>query len=339
MIEIDGSLGEGGGQILRSSLALSALTGQAVRLTRIRAGRPRPGLMRQHLAAVEAAAAVCGAETAGAALGSGELTFTPGTVRGGAYRFAIGSAGSTTLLLQTVLLPLLLRADAPAEVVIEGGTHNPYAPPFDFIERVYLPPLRGMGARVEVALERHGFYPAGGGRLRARIEPAARLTPLELTARGACLERRTEALSSAVRPSVGHDEANLVAQLLGWPAECAASRQVESPGPGNAAFAYVRFEHTAELFTAFGERGLSREAVARRVAEQAERFLGSGMPVGPHLADQLLLPLALAGGGRFRTPAPTKHTQTNCDVIQRFLPVRIRAAELTEGNVEIEVQS
>ena len=339
MIEIDGSFGEGGGQILRSSLALSALTGQSVRLTRIRAGRPRPGLMRQHLTAVEAAAAVCGAETSGAALGSGTLTFKPGAVRGGEYRFIIGSAGSTTLVLQTVLLPLLLRADAPSEVVIEGGTHNQYAPPFNFIKHVYIPLLHRMGGRVEVELERHGFYPAGGGRIRARIEPTPRLKPLELLARGACLERRAVAVSSAIRHSVGHEEAYLMTQLLAWPTECAVCQNVESPGPGNVAFAHVRFEHTAELFTAFGERGLSREAVAKRVAEQTQRFLDSGAPVGQHLADQLLLPLALAGGGRFRTLPLTEHAKTNIDVIQRFLPVRIRTAEHSDNTVEIEVQS
>ena len=339
MIEIDGSLGEGGGQILRSSLALSALTGQAVRLTRIRAGRPRPGLMRQHLTAVEAAAAVCGAETSGAALGSGTLTFKPGTVRGGTFHFPIGSAGSTTLVLQTVLLPLLLRADTPAEVVIEGGTHNQYAPPFDFIKHVYIPLLQRMCGRVEVEIERHGFYPAGGGRIRARIEPTPRLQPLELLTRGECLERRAVALSSAIRHSVGHEEAYLMTRLLAWPTECAAHQDVESPGPGNAAFAHVRFEHTAELFTAFGERGLSREAVARRVAEQTKRFLDSEAPVGSHLADQLLLPLALAGGGRFRTLPATEHTKTNIDVIQRFLPVRIRTTELSHSSIEIEVQA
>lgn len=339
MIEIDGSLGEGGGQILRSSLALSALTGQAVRLTRIRAGRPRPGLMRQHLASVEATATVCGAETSGAALGSDTLTFKPGTVRGGEFRFVIGSAGSTTLMLQTVLLPLLLRADVSSEIVIEGGTHNQYAPPFDFINLVYLPLLRRMGGRVEIEIERHGFYPAGGGRIRARIEPTPRLEPLELLTRGACLEQRAVVLSSAIRPSVGHDEAHLITRFLAWPDECATHQNVESPGPGNAAFAHVRFEHTAELFTAFGERGVRREEVARNVAEQTKRFLDSGMPVGQHLADQLLLPLALAGGGRFRTQPVTEHTKTNIDVIQRFLPVRIRTTELSHSNIEIEVQT
>lgn len=339
MIEIDGSFGEGGGQILRTSLSLSALTGQPFRLTRIRAGRPRPGLMRQHLTAVEAAAAICGAETSGAAVGSDALTFAPSAVRGGDYRFAIGSAGSTTLVLQTVLLPLLLRAGEASRLVIEGGTHNPYAPPFDFIEKVYLPLLRRMGAPVDATLERHGFYPAGGGRLRVTIAPVPKLSALELVARGACLERHAVALSSAVRPSVGRDEAEQIARLLGWPDSCAQSRQVESPGPGNVAFAWVRHEQLDELFTAFGGPGVSREAVAQRAADQMSRYLESGAVAGPYLADQLLVPLALAGSGRFRTLAPSAHTATNIEMIKRFLPVAFRVSEARGDTVEIEVQS
>jgi RNA 3'-terminal phosphate cyclase (ATP) len=339
MIIIDGSLGEGGGQILRTSLALAALTGRAFRLTHIRAGRQRPGLMRQHLAAVEAAAAVCGAETSGAAMRSGELTFAPGAVRSGDYRFAIGSAGSTTLVLQTVLLPLLLKAVAPSELAIEGGTHNPHAPPFDFVEKVFLPLLRRMGARVGVALERHGFYPAGGGRIRVTIEPIARLAPLELLARGACLARQAMALSSAVRASVGQNETEQIARLLAWPADCASSEQVDSPGPGNVAYAWVRHEHSSELFTAFGGAGVNRDTVAQRVAMQTQRYLNKDVPVGPQLADQLLLPLALAGSGRFRTLTPTEHTKTNIEVIRQFLPVEIRTTEIAGDTYEIEVKS
>jgi len=339
MIEIDGSMGEGGGQIVRTSLALAALTGRAVQLKNIRAGRPRSGLLRQHLAAVEAAAAVCGAETAGAALGSDALTFVPGAVRGGEFRFAVGSAGSTMLVLQTVLLPLLLRTDVSSEIVLEGGTHNPFAPPFDFIDQVYLPLLRRMGARVEAVLQRYGFYPAGGGLVRVRIEPVARLDALELMSRGACLECRAMALSSAVRPSVGGDEARLVARLLEWPGEAAVSRQVDSPGPGNVAYAWIRSERADELFTAFGERGIGWEAVAQRVAQQARRYLDKDAPVGPHLADQLLLPLALAGHGCFRTLTPTEHLRTNVEVIKQFLPVTVRTAEVAGDVYEVEVMA
>ena len=337
MIEIDGSYGEGGGQILRTSLALSALTGQPVHLTRIRAGRPRRGLLRQHLAAVEAAAAVCQAETAGAELGSETLTFVPGAVRGGAYRFAIGSAGSTLLVLQTVLLPLLLKADTPSEVVIEGGTHNHHAPPFDFVGKVFVPLLRRMGATLDITLERHGFYPAGGGRIRVRITPISRLTPLVFLARGTVLSRQIVALSSAIRPGIGQGETAAIAQLLEWPADTATNVMVESQGPGNVACAHLQCEQISELFTAFGGAGVTRETVARRVAMQARCYLDKEVTVGAHLADQLMLPMALAGSGRFRTLALTEHTKTNIEVIKQFMQIEIRATEIAGDTVEIEV--
>ncbi|MDR2848980.1 MAG: RNA 3'-terminal phosphate cyclase [Verrucomicrobiota bacterium] len=337
MIELDGSVGEGGGQILRTSLTLAALTGQAVRFTKIRAKRPRPGLMRQHLAAVEALAAVCDAEVSGACVNSQTLVFAPGAPHGGEFHFAIGTAGSTTLVLQTVLLPLMLGAAVKSRVVIEGGTHNMLAPPFDFIEAAFLPVLRRMGAKVSVQLERHGFYPAGGGRIVAEIDPAAKLAPLELLTRGALLERRVAALSSAMPKGIGRDEAEQIARLLDWPETCAESRAVESAGPGNVAYAVARYEQVTELVTAFGARDVSRETVARRVADQMRRYLQGTAPVGRCLADQLLLPLALAGGGRFRTLCPSGHTRTNIEVIGKFLPVKFSVKETGADEVEIGV--
>src|SRR5258706_4645554 len=177
-------MGEGGGQVLRSSLALSLLTSAPLRISRIRAGRARPGLMRQHLVAVHAATSISGAEISGAELGSTELLFRPGAIRGGDYHFAIGSAGSTTLVFQTILLPLILGTTTPSRLSFEGGTHNPMAPPFDFLERVFLPLLARMGAHVDVALARHGFYPAGGGEWSATVHPVERLQRLDLLERG-----------------------------------------------------------------------------------------------------------------------------------------------------------
>src|SRR5262245_17125561 len=174
MIIIDGSSGEGGGQILRTALALSLVTGTPFRIQKIRAGRPKPGLLRQHLTAVQAAVEVGSASASGAELGSQELSFWPGKVRAGAYRFAIGPAGSACLVVQTVLPPLLL-AGGPSSLVVEGGTHNPFAPPWDFLARAFFPLLQRMGARVSTTLERHGFFPAGGGRLRVEIEPGPAL--------------------------------------------------------------------------------------------------------------------------------------------------------------------
>ena len=249
----------------------------------------------------------------------------------------IGSAGSTLLVLQTVLLPLLLKADAPSELVIEGGTHNHHAPPFDFVEKVYVPLLRRMGATIDIAIERYGFYPAGGGRIRITITPLPGLRPLTLITRGACLSRQIVARSSAIKAGIGQGETASIAQLLEWPAETAAAVMVESPGPGNVAFAHLQFEQIAELFTAFGGAGVTRETVARRVATQVRRYLDKEVPVGPHLADQLVLPLALAGGGKFRTLTLTEHTKTNIEMISKFLPVEIRTTEIAGDTVEIEV--
>ena len=199
MIEIDGSLGEGGGQVLRTSLALSMVTGQPVTLTNIRAGRAKPGLMRQHLACVQAATRICSAQNHGAELGSRALRFEPGTVQPGHYRFDVGSAGSCLLVLQTVLPPLLLALQ-PSQLTLTGGTHNPMAPPFHFIDRSFVPLLRHMGAEVQLTLRRHGFYPAGGGEVEAVIHPSTTgLRPLVLEERGDVQDGPAEALCAGRR--------------------------------------------------------------------------------------------------------------------------------------------
>src|SRR5438874_10033599 len=189
MLIIDGSEGEGGGQILRTSLALSLVTGQPFRIERIRAKRQKPGLLRQHLTGVEAARTVGCAEVVGGALNSQTLEFRPGVVTPGNYRFAVGTAGSATLVLQTVL-PSLLTASGTSTLTLEGGTHNPLAPPFDFLARSFMPLIHRMGPSVELELRAAGFYPAGGGRFHTRIEPAKRLFPLVLNERGAIRTRR-----------------------------------------------------------------------------------------------------------------------------------------------------
>jgi RNA 3'-terminal phosphate cyclase (ATP) len=214
MIEIDGSFGEGGGQILRTAISLSMVTGRAVRIDRIRANRPRPGLMHQHLTAVKAAQEVCGAEVAGAALGSTELQFTPGEVSHGHYTFSIGTAGSTTLVLQTIL-PALMTADEATTVTLEGGTHNIHAPSIDFLQRAFLPLLARMGPIVEVELERHGFYPAGGGRVSATITPCPQVKPLNLVERGEVTHRRAVAVVANLPGSIAQRELAVVGEKLG----------------------------------------------------------------------------------------------------------------------------
>jgi len=336
MITVDGSQGEGGGQILRTSLALALLTGQPFRIERIRARRPRPGLMRQHLTAVQAAAEVGRAELHGAEIGSLELTFAPGAVRPGDYRFAVGSAGSTTLVLQTVLPPLLC-SPGPSTLHLEGGTHNPYAPPFESLQRTFLPLLARMGPQVSATLVRPGFYPAGGGLIDVHIEPSPRLAPLELLERGTVRRIRATAVVSRLPRSIAERELHRIGERLRLePANLHAVEVQDALGPGNVVWIEIEAEKVTEVFTGFGERGVRTEAVADAVAHRAQRYLDADVPVGPHLADQLLLPLALARCGAFRTSALTAHAQTNLDVIHRFPGPRF-AVELQGGGVLVRV--
>lgn len=317
MIVLDGSQGEGGGQILRTALALALVTGKAFRMEKIRARRAKPGLQRQHLTAVLAAAEVGGATLEGASLGSQQLVFRPHEIRPGNYRFAIGSAGSATLVLQTVL-PALCLAAAPSQIALEGGTHNPLAPPLDFLQRVFLPLVERMGPRVVARLERYGFYPAGGGRATVSVDPQP-LRPIELLDRGPVVQRQVRVLLARLPRSIGQREAAAVCRGLDWPQQCAAIEEVESAGPGNALLVEIVCPHATEVFSAFGQRGVPAEAVAQTVVRQARRWLDADVPVGEHLADQLLLPLALAGGGRFRTVNPSNHFETNRHTIGQFL--------------------
>jgi RNA 3'-terminal phosphate cyclase (ATP) len=330
MITIDGSFGEGGGQILRTSLALSLVTGQAFRIQNIRAGRQKSGLLRQHLTAVEAAAKVGNAAVDGAVLGSKELVFKPGKVRPGDYRFAVGTAGSATLVLQAVL-PALIIGKEPSRLTLEGGTHNPHAPPFDFLDRAFLPLLNRMGPQVSSKLERTGFFPAGGGRFSIEIAPVEKLTPVDLQSRGENKGRSARAIISNLSPGVANRELKVISEKLGWPRECLHVEEVESNGPGNALLLEIAFENITEVFTGFGERGVLAETVAEKVVQEAREYLASGVPIGEHLADQLLLPIALAGSGSFLTGKLTRHTRTNIDVVSKFIPVTFRTVESGNG--------
>jgi len=328
MLHLDGSLGEGGGQVLRTALGLSLVTGTPFTIEKIRAGRNKPGLQRQHLTAVLAAAAVGDARSEGAELGSQRLTFAPQRVRAGDYRFAIGTAGSTTLVLQTVL-PALLSADGPSTVELIGGTHNPLAPPFDFLEHTFAPVLHRMGGPLGIELRTHGFYPAGGGQLRATIAPAA-WRPIELLARTAEPQLRARIVLSRIPSHVAEREASMLRARLGLPADAITIDEVASPGPGNAVMLRIGFGEVTEVITALGERNVRAEDVATAVADEARALLAANVPVGEHLADQLLVPMALAGGGTFRTVAPSLHTRTNAQVIGLFLPVQFAMRE--DGN-------
>lgn len=326
LLTLDGSQGEGGGQILRSALTLSLATGRPFHMHRIRAGRPNPGLQRQHLAAVHAAAEVGHADVRGATLGSLELAFTPGPVHAGDYRFDIGTAGSAALVLQTVLPPLLLAGD-PSHLTITGGTHNTHAPPFDFIARTFAPLLNRMAVpagqprALRVELVRHGFYPAGGGEIHATIVPPAAWQFFELLSRGTLRGRRARVLVSRLPVEIAQRELRVVAEALDWAAHELIVEEVLAPGPGNVLLLELEFEHVTEIVTAFGARGVRAEQVAQSAVAEVRRYLTSDAPVGEHLADQLLLPLALAAGGTYRVAALTAHTTTNIAVLRRFLDV------------------
>lgn len=344
VVEIDGSHGEGGGQILRTSLALSIITGRPLVMRNIRAGRAKPGLRRQHLTCVQAAAAMCNAELRGASVGSQDLEFTPNTPTSATeLAFDIGTAGSTTLVVQTILIPAIV-ARRSLRFTVEGGTHNPMAPPFDFLDRVFAPHLRAMGARVEMTLERHGFVsgppPGAGkrdkrdfydaeiadrGKLAVTLEPrlTERLGHLDLSVAGPVTARHAAALIAGLPTHVATRELETVRERLGWaPFECEVR---ELPGgPANLLMLEVERGTMRELVTVHGEKGLRAETVAARACDELEAYLEADVPVGEHLADQLLLPMAIAGGGKFRCATPSLHATTNIDTIAKFIDVPIR---------------
>jgi RNA 3'-terminal phosphate cyclase (ATP) len=340
VLTIDGSMGEGGGQVLRSSLALSLLSTTPFRITGIRAGRARPGLMRQHLVAVNAAALVGDASVQGAEIGSTQLEFRPQAIRAGNYRFAIGGAGSTTLVFQTVLWPLLLGAAGPSTLDFEGGTHNPMAPPYEFIARTFLPILARIGGHVDTQFVRHGFYPAGGGSWSATIQPAQRMARLELLERGELLKLSARALVANIPASVALRELDTLTRALGWDrAACRPQMVEDSRGPGNALLAFIESEHITEVVTGFGERGVSSERIAAGVASEVQRYLSANVPVGEHLADQLLLPMALGAGGVFRTLEPSRHCLTQLNLLELFLRTSASVTRVAEHVWQIEIVS
>ena len=240
-------------------------------------------------------------------------------------------------MLQTVL-PALLTADGPSSLTLEGGTHNPHAPPLDFLELAFVPQINRMGPTVNVAMERAGFYPAGGGRFFVNIAPAAKLSPLHLPARGPIVGRLAKAVVAALPGDIARRELDRVEKMLGWTGEQLQVRQLpEAWGPGNLLTLEIHGEHVTEVFTGFGMKGVTAEAVAEDPIQQARRYLAAGVPVGTCLADQLLLPLAIAGGGSFLTMAPSRHTLTNVDVIGRFLPVRIELRDSAKDRWQVIV--
>lgn len=328
-IVIDGSAGEGGGQILRTSLALSMLTGTPFVLERIRAGRKKPGLMRQHLTGVRAAAAICGAELEGATLGSTRLEFRPGAITGGDHELDIGSAGSVCLVLQTIALPLAL-ATTESSVLVRGGTHALWAPPYPFLEEAWLPLVRRAGAEVSLELRRSGFYPAGGGEVVMTTKPSGALAPLHLPPCSGALSVELTAIVSNLSEGIARRELTAASELLVGTKLVLSSASVRSPGPGNAMWLSARDEASGltNVFSAIGETDVRAEDVGRSVAETFLAWRETGTSVESHLADQVLLPIALAGEGSFTCNALTLHATTNMEVIRAFTGHRFRAWDL-----------
>lgn len=336
MLTIDGAQGEGGGQILRTALSLSICLGRPFRMVNIRANRHRPGLQPQHLAAVRAAARVAQAEVAGAERDSQSLYFTPAHATAGDYHFDIGTAGSTVLVLQTIL-PALLLVTEPSTILLEGGTHIPLAPPFEFLQYAFMPALNRTGGQIAATLERPGFMPRGGGRLRVQVKPVGRIEPLVLNERGRIVRMSAHVLLANLPGHIAERELAVIRQRLALaPQNLHYSLANDAQDAGNLVAIVVQCENITECFTALGKKGLPAERVAELAVTAAQHYLDAQVAVGSHLADQLLLYLALAGGGQLLTLPPSSHTLTNISVIEAFTGVPFTVRE--SGPLQYEIR-
>lgn len=317
---VDGSQGEGGGQILRTTLSLAMCLGKSVRIENIRAGRSKPGLMRSHLAAARAAAQVSCAELSGAHVGSKRLEFRPqlGAINGGTYRFSIGTAGSTTLLLQT-LLPALVRAKSTSLLMLAGGTHNGMAPSVDFIEQSFFSAVARMGWNVKSELHTHGFFPSGGGEWQVVVEPAKHTYAFEALDRGRLRSREVVAKVARLPVHIAERELATIAKRINLRKNEMNAVNVDSPGPGNIVSARFVFDHITTVFEERGERGVTAERVANRLGKKVLSYFEREEPVDEFLADQLMLPMVLGAGGAFRTRDLSEHSLTNMAVIEQIV--------------------
>ncbi len=322
-IEIDGSQGEGGGQILRTSISLSACTGQAIKIINIRSGRKKPGLMRQHLCCVNAAAEVCNAKVKGASLGSKMLEFIPSNISAGNYHFSIGSAGSTCLVFQTVL-PLFLLTKKPSTLIFTGGTHNPMAPSYDFLKDAFLPILAKMGLNYNMSIEQYGFFPVGGGSWRIDISPPKSYKKIEIETRGNLLKIEAKCISSGIPGHVTQREKETLRTYSGWSKSSITTKNVKSLGPGNIVSILAVYENVSEVIDSIGSVGIRAEKVARNALTSLEKYQSSNAPIGEYLADQLLLPLTVTCGGAYVTGKLSEHTKTNIEVIKKITGSKIK---------------
>ncbi len=348
MIVINGSYGEGGGQVLRTSLTLSAILGEPIRIENIRARRRKPGLQAQHLTGVWAIAQICDAELEGADFGSFTLIFEPrSSPRAGEYSFDVakarkgGSAGATSLVFQTVLLPLAL-APGQSRLVIRGGTHVAWSPPFDYLEYVYLPTLARMGLEAKAEIEKWGWYPVGGGQVTATIhgQEASGLCGLNLVERGELKRLWGLSATSNLPAHIGQRQKK---RAEGYLRKRGFTPQIEivdapSPGQGTVVFLVAEYEHIVAGFSSPGRRGKPAEKVAEEACREFTAYHQSGACLDKHLADQLILPLALASGpSAFTTSEVTQHLLTNVRVVEQFLDAsfEIEGEEGEKGKVHL----
>ena len=326
MMVLDGSFGEGGGQILRTALALSCVTGRPFRIERIRANRSNPGLAPQHLACVRAAREIALADVEGDRLAATELTFRPRAVRCGRYEWKIPTAGAATLVLQTVLAPLSL-ASGKSTIEITGGTHVPWSPCFEYVRHVYLPVVGKAGLRCRIELAKAGYYPKGGGRLRAEVLPRADAPPLSMERRGDMISLFAMASTSGLPASIAQRECERARELLGHHGialEQFVVEERESRSPGNVFGLVAEAAGGRAGSFALGEKGVPAEKIAARAVREMLAYLGSGCAVDAHLADQLVTPLAAFDAtAQYSTPEVTEHLRTNVEVVRAFLPGRV----------------
>lgn len=337
-IRIDGRYGEGGGQILRTSLALASLLRMPLQIDHIRGGRKKPGLRPQHLMAVRAMATITHAKTKGGALGSMHLLFEPGKIRPGRYRFDVGTAGSTALVLQA-MIPALLFGGGASKVFIEGGTHVPWSPCFHYLSAVFAPVLQEMGGALNLEIGRWGWYPKGGGQIIAEISPLSALHSTERLQRGEVREIYLLSAVSNLPMSIGERQRDQgIKRLEAHGLKSAQMELVNAPstGMGTLLFLMSRFEKGIAGFTSLGRKGKRAEKVANDACSAFFQFLASDAAVDEHLADQLILYMALAKGrSSIVAERITGHLKTSIWVLEQFLPVRFQVDEI-EGRVSVE---
>jgi RNA 3'-terminal phosphate cyclase (ATP) len=340
MLELDGAFGEGGGQILRTSLALSLITGKPFHLRNVRAGRSKPGLQPQHLMSVRAAATVGQAKVRGDSRGSTDLVFEPGEVKHGNYRFDIGTAGATGLVLHTLYLPLMFRTAGPSELTLTGGTHVTTSPAFHFLDVTWRAYLEAMGLRIRLRMDRPGFYPRGGGIVQAFLQPCPEIQPLRVFERGSVEVSGFSAVAGLPEKIARRQARRAISRLERHDLVASIDEATWEGGPGTFLALVLNTSPAQTLFFGLGERGKPAERVADEAVDQVLSYLGADetAAVDLHSADQIVLPLSLArGASEYTTSEITLHLLTNIAVIRQFLDreITVQGEQGKPGQVRI----